>query len=107
MERLVKLVRDDIGKHLTTDSVVYKTMPPGEYIEALRKKLCEESTEYIFNPTAEELADILESVVALAEHDLCIGLEHLNRIRLQKHEDRGGFDLGMGMYVNVTEGRFS
>src|SRR4051812_29009064 len=99
MERLVKLVRDDIGKHLTTDSIIYKTMPPGDFIEHLRKKLIEEALEYVFNPTVEELSDVLEVIVALARMDMDIEWGALMECMKEKRDDRGGFETGMGMYV--------
>lgn len=107
MERLVKLVRDNIGQHLIEDSIIYKPMPPGEYIEHLRKKGIEEAIEYAFTPSVEELADMLEVTASLAKRDMDVSWEELMHVMKQKRADRGSFELGMGMYVEVTEGRFS
>jgi predicted house-cleaning noncanonical NTP pyrophosphatase (MazG superfamily) len=107
MERLVKLVRDDIAVHLHDDRVIYKPMPPGEYIEHLRKKGIEEAVEYAFTPTVEELADMLEVTASLAKRDMDVGWDELMHVMKEKRRDRGGFELGMGMYVMTNAGRFS
>lgn len=107
MERFVKLVRDKIGDHLSDPRVVYKPMPPGEYIQALRMKLIEEAVEYAFNPTEEELADVLEVFSALCHYDIQVLPGVVRGIARMKRDDRGGFDRQMGMYVSTSAGRFS
>ncbi|UQZ34967.1 phosphoribosyl-ATP pyrophosphohydrolase [Paenibacillus sp. PK3_47] len=96
MPQYHKLVRDCIpdiiapqGKKCTT-----KILEQEEYIEQLRAKLREETAEYLEagndKDAAEELADLLEVVSALAEIH---GLDDraLETIRAQKAERRGGF----------------
>ncbi|MGE7633613.1 nucleoside triphosphate pyrophosphohydrolase [Bacillus paramycoides] len=91
-----KLIRDKIpqiinnnGKTCTT-----KTLSENEYIKEIYKKTQEELTEYLEAKTKphklEELADLLELVNALAEHEGTT-LEEINSIRKKKAEERGGF----------------
>ncbi|WP_406382967.1 nucleoside triphosphate pyrophosphohydrolase [Streptomyces sp. NBC_01618] len=64
-----------------------------EYRERLRHKLREEVAEFLSaddSAVAEELADVLEVVHALAL-DLGIKPGHLEELRAQKAEARGGF----------------
>lgn len=56
----------------------------------LEKKLDEEVGEYHRDKNAEELADILEVVFALAENIGC-SREQLMAVYQRKHDDRGGF----------------
>lgn len=60
------------------------------YLELLREKLAEEVAEYRAKPNLEELADILEvimAVVQLSGHTM----EELEDIRRKKAETRGAF----------------
>jgi predicted house-cleaning noncanonical NTP pyrophosphatase (MazG superfamily) len=57
----------------------------------LEKKLDEEVGEYHREQNAEELADILEVVYALAASIGCTK-EELNDVYRKKHEARGGFE---------------
>ncbi|MGG0274963.1 nucleoside triphosphate pyrophosphohydrolase [Bacillus rhizoplanae] len=91
-----KLVRDRIpeiiesnGKTCTT-----RTLNEKEYIEAVCKKTGEELMEYMEAETPEykieELADLLELVNALAQHE-GVTLEDVEKVRKEKAEKRGGF----------------
>jgi predicted house-cleaning noncanonical NTP pyrophosphatase (MazG superfamily) len=87
-----KLVRDKIPQ-IIKDKGVTATIhiaSKKEYEEKLREKLLEETKEYLEEPCAEELADILEVVYALAS---LLGLEssELEEIRRDKELKRGGF----------------
>lgn len=91
-----KLVRDRIpdiikaaGKTFTT-----RILDDEKYRQELRKKAYEELQEYMNakddDTALEELADLLEIMHALAE---CHGssIEHVEQIRAEKREKRGGF----------------
>lgn len=87
-----KLVRDNIpsiiekaGKECETE-----VLSQEKYVEALDKKLDEELMEYHKDKNAEELADLLEVVYAVA---VARGYtrEAIEDIRAKKAEERGGF----------------
>lgn len=88
-----KLVRDKIpeiiesnGEKCTTVIVSQNT-----YLDLLDMKLCEELTEFRTDHSQEELADMLEVMVAVAKargYDWNQILE----IQAQKREERGGFN---------------
>ncbi|MFD1661427.1 hypothetical protein ACFSL4_25285 [Streptomyces caeni] len=90
-----KLVRDlipQIIRESGAEPVVY-VADPEEYRERLRQKLTEEVAEFLAadgSAAAEELADVLEVVHALAL-DLGLPPRHLEELRAQKAEARGGF----------------
>ncbi|MEE6453117.1 nucleoside triphosphate pyrophosphohydrolase [Gottfriedia acidiceleris] len=90
-----KLVRDKIPAIITKTGSAYETKVIGEaeYIEKLNEKLKEELEEF-YNATPEEtvgeIADILEVLYTLAETK-GITIEEIERVRLQKKGDRGGF----------------
>jgi predicted house-cleaning noncanonical NTP pyrophosphatase (MazG superfamily) len=92
-----KLVRDRIpgiiaqqGKSLNT-----RILAPAEFHTELKTKLLEEMNEYIAASTdqeaAEELADIMELLHALAQiHGVTVNM--LEQIRAEKADKRGGFN---------------
>ena len=91
-----KLVRDRIPDLIRADGVepVTYTAEPAEYRERLRAKLSEEVTEFLQatdQNRAEELADVLEVIYALA-HNLGIDVDQLEHIRAQKAQVKGGFE---------------
>ena len=87
-----KLVRDRIpeiieasGKTCTT-----RVLPEEEYLAALDMKLQEELNEYQADKSMEELADLLEVMMAVAEargHTFA----KVEALRREKAEKRGGF----------------
>ncbi|MEE1748724.1 nucleoside triphosphate pyrophosphohydrolase [Streptomyces sp. JV184] len=90
-----KLVRDLIPQIIRASGVepMAYVVDPEEYRERLRHKLSEEVNEFLSadnSTAAEELADVLEVVHALAL-DLGITLDRLEELRAQKAEERGGF----------------
>jgi predicted house-cleaning noncanonical NTP pyrophosphatase (MazG superfamily) len=92
-----KLIRDKIPAIMDAEGKVYnvRVLNTDEYAEALRAKCVEEVAEYLHAETdhdaAEELADILEVVYALASlHELT--KEDLETIRARKFMERGGFE---------------
>lgn len=99
-----KLVRDRIPTIIEASGRVPKVrrLEPSELVSALIMKLEEEAQEFLaanHNEQAEELADILEVVRALA--DQCgLDMSDLERIADTKRAERGGFKLGLWL-VNI------
>ena len=87
-----KLVRDNIPDIIRKqgENPCIRILEAEAYTHALEQKLDEEVGEYHRDKNAEELADILEVVYALAE-DLGSSKAELHRVYEQKHEARGGF----------------
>lgn len=88
-----KLVRDHIPEIMESKGgkATFRTLSEEEYIRFLEAKLDEEVGEYHSDKTAEELADILEVVYALAAvHGL--DKAQLALVYDKKHAERGGFD---------------
>lgn len=88
-----KLVRDKIpdiieaaGKTCAT-----RTLSDEEYLAALDRKLSEELAEYQADKSAEELADLLEVMMAVAQAR-GFGFEQVEAIRRRKAQARGGFE---------------
>ena len=91
-----KLVRDKIPEIIerSGERVVIRILEGEEYIRCLEAKLDEEAGEYHRDKNAEELADILEVVFALADA-MGVCREELMEIYARKHEARGGFQKGI------------
>lgn len=91
MESYNKLVRDKIPEILDAKGVIYeaRTASLEEFKMELIKKLDEEVREFVQDGSVGELADILEVVESLKTFPEYGDVE---KIRLQKREDRGGFD---------------
>ncbi len=87
-----KLVRDHIPQIIENNGgrAEIRILSDEEYAVFLEAKLDEEAGEYHRDKNAEELADILEVVYALAAAIGC-SREELERIYQQKHTARGGF----------------
>ena len=88
-----KAIRDKIPEIIQKDghSCSVKTLPDEEFLEQLEKKLSEEVTEYQNDKNPEELADILEVIYRIAQLK-GVSKEKLEKIRIKKSEERGGFD---------------
>ena len=88
-----KLIRDNIPKIIEGKGgkAEIRILSDEEYPIYLEAKLDEEVGEYHRDKNAEELADILEVVYALAESIGC-SKEELIKIYQKKHDDRGGFE---------------
>ena len=87
-----KLVRDRIPEIIegSGKTCVTRILPQEEYLAALDTKLTEELAEYQANKSMEELADLLEVMMAVAEargHSFA----EVEDIRRAKAETRGGF----------------
>ena len=87
-----KLVRDRIPDMIRAQGETprIRILEQEEYLHHLEQKLDEEVAEYHRDKNAEELADILEVVYALAEEIGC-SKEELLAVYEKKHTDRGGF----------------
>lgn len=89
-----KLVRDKIPEICANKGIETKTeiiSSDKAYLEKLLNKLIEEAHEVKQDPSAEELADVLEVVMSTAK-TLGLSLEEIEKVRLEKLEKRGGFD---------------
>lgn len=88
-----KLVRDKIPKIIEENGgkAEIRILSDEEFCLFLEKKLDEEAGEYHRDKNAEELADILEVVYALAASIGC-AREELEDIYQKKHKERGGFE---------------
>ncbi len=87
-----KLVRDKIPEIIRADGKKLKSriLSDEEHLQALLKKLEEECKELIEAKNVEELADVHEVLLALAEA-LGIKPEELEKVRQDKATKRGGF----------------
>ena len=99
-----KLVRDFIPEIIQKagNKCVISTLSDEDYSTELEKKLLEEVHEYLSDKNAEELADILEVVYALA---LLKGVSpcELEKIRVQKSKERGGFKKKIFLHSVIEE----
>ena len=88
-----KLVRDRIPEIIEAQGETPHTriLDDGEYLRCLEEKLDEEVAEYHRDQNAEELADILEVVYALAAAK-GVSKEALLDTYRKKHQARGGFE---------------
>lgn len=87
-----KLVRDRIPEIIEKSgkTCAIRILPETEYLAALDAKLQEELNEYQADKSMEELADLLEVMIAAAEargH----AFAEVEAIRREKAEKRGGF----------------
>ena len=87
-----KLVRDKIPALIEAsgETPIFRILDQLEYRRCLEEKLDEEVAEFHSDRNAEELADILEVVYALAEAIGCTK-EELFACYEKKHAQRGGF----------------
>lgn len=88
-----KLVRDRIPEIIRNagKKPIIDVLTEAEYLVELDKKLNEEVAEYHADKSIEEMADVLEVLLAICEargHST----EELMAIRLAKREKRGGFE---------------
>jgi predicted house-cleaning noncanonical NTP pyrophosphatase (MazG superfamily) len=87
-----KLVRDKIPEIIRDSGAEPVTWVAGaaEYRGLLRAKLVEEVDEFLASEDPNELADVLEVLLALA-NDLGVDRDHLEMLRASKAFERGGF----------------
>ena len=88
-----KAIRDKIPEIIKKDgySCNVKTLSNKEFLDEIEKKLSEEVAEYQNDKNPEELADILEVIYRIAKLR-GISKEDLEKIRIKKEKERGGFD---------------
>lgn len=93
MPNYPKLVRDRIPDLIRRNGGEPRTrrLSEEEFATALARKLVEEAEEFVATPTAEELADVLEVVYALAGR-IGISIDQVETIRRAKAAERGTFD---------------
>lgn len=87
-----KLVRDRIPAIIESDgkTCISETLSDTDYQRMLDEKLNEECAEYQESKSAEELADILEVVYAIAATQ-GLSIAQLEQLRKDKADKRGGF----------------
>lgn len=87
-----KLVRDKIPQIIIADgrTPIVRTLSDEEYLSELDRKLNEEVAEYQADKSLEEIADVIEVLLAICEargHSV----DELMEVRDKKREKRGGF----------------
>ena len=88
-----KAIRDKIPEIIQKDGHTcnVQSLSDEKFIIEIEKKLSEEVTEYQNDKNPEELADILEVVYRIAQLQ-GISKEELEKIRIKKLQERGGFE---------------
>ena len=88
-----KLVRDNILQIIENNGQSAKMviLDDEKYTDALKKKLKEETREYLQSKELMELADILEVVEALAKNQGS-SFDEVLELKKQKQEKNGSFD---------------
>ena len=88
-----KAIRDKIPEIIQKDGHTcnVQSLSDEKFIIEIEKKLSEEVTEYQNDKNPEELADILEVVYRIAQLK-GISKQELEKIRIKKLQDRGGFE---------------
>tara|TARA_Y100001938_G_scaffold147032_1_gene227322 strand:- start:3932 stop:4240 length:309 start_codon:yes stop_codon:yes gene_type:complete len=92
-----KLIRDRIPEIMDSKGKEYAVRQVANAPEKeiyLKKKLLEEVHEFLAEPSVEELADIKEVLLALAD-SLGYIPEELEFVRMSKRTERGGFEDGI------------
>ncbi len=92
MKGMGKLVRDKIPQIIEDQGrrCVIRILEPQEYRQCLHRKLDEELGEFHRDQNLEELADLMEVVLACTE-ELGHTPQELEQLRLAKAEKRGAF----------------
>lgn len=105
--KIGRLVRDKIPERMQSLGAKDKNhcLNPNEYTSQLKLKLLEEAKEVVESQTREELqeeiADVLEVLHSLAKNQ-GIQFEDIEKKRIEKREDRGGFDKGIFIeYIEI------
>jgi len=88
-----KLIRDKIPQIIEDSgkSPSVEILDDSDYVKSLNVKLQEELDEYLEDESVEELADIVEVIMAILKHKE-VSLEAFESIRKKKIEDRGAFE---------------
>jgi len=93
MTKFNKVIRDKIPEIIQKDGYTcnIQTLSDEKFLVEIEKKLSEEVTEYQNDKNLEELADILEVIYRIAQLK-GISKEELEKIRVKKLQDKGGFE---------------
>lgn len=93
MKRYDKLIRDRIPEIIAANGKHCKTriLSEDEMHKHLVGKLQEEVDELCKQPCVEEIADIIEVLMALAKQ-LGSSMDEVEQVRLCKYAERGGFE---------------
>ena len=88
-----KIVRDRIPEIIEASGKmpVWREVGPEKAICGLEDKLKEELSEYLSDHSLEEMADLLEVMHGILYHR-GVSWDELEKIRLRKREERGGFE---------------
>ena len=88
-----KLVRDKIPQIIEAggNTCTTQILSQESYLKMLDEKLTEELNEYLESKSPEELADLLEVMMAVAKAR-GYAWQEIENIRLAKLEKRGGFE---------------
>ena len=93
LKKYNKAIRDKIPEIIQKDGHTCntKTLSDEQFLIEIEKKLSEEVTEFQNDKNPEELADILEVIYRVAQLR-GVSKEELEKIRIKKSEERGGFE---------------
>ena len=99
-----KLIRDRIPEIISAagKTCVTEVLSDADYLRMVDAKLDEELAEYHRDQNPEELADLLEVILAAAAARGYTA-EELERIRVEKYKKRGGFEKKL-LLKEVREG---
>ena len=88
-----KLVRDRIPEIIEKSGkkADFRILSENEYLKMLDQKLQEELSEYLYDKSMEEIADLLEVIHAVVSARGST-MDEVEQIRLLKKEKRGGFE---------------
>jgi len=97
-----KLVRDKIPDIIKANGAIAKTrmLKDEEYLAALCDKLVEEANEARDDPVIDELADLLEVIMSIAQYR-GYSMSQLEAARIVKRKLRGGFE--KRIFLETTE----
>lgn len=93
MKEYNKLVRDNIPEIMIQNGAtpITRILSQEEYLQELKKKLLEETNEFLESQNIEELADIEEVILAILDATNQTR-NNLENIRLKKVKKRGAFN---------------
>ena len=96
MKKYDKLVRDKIIDIIESDGkkASCEIMDREEHLSYLNQKLEEELQEYLESENIEELEDLVEVIYGILSLE-SIEIQEFEAIRLNKREERGGFEKGI------------
>ena len=104
MTKYHKAIRDKIPEIIEKDGYTcnVETLSDEKFLVEIEKKLSEEVVEYQKDRKPDELADILEVIYRIAKLR-GISKEELEKIRIKKLEERGGFEKNLFLIDTTKE----